>query len=150
MRLPLIKAPEAWTLVGGRDTAGAGVKVAVIDSGIVPEHPMFDGSNFEAPEGLPDDDYCATVDASFCNGKLILARHYTPTDINETEVDTPYDVDGHGVHVVGTAVGNRVTDSQGTELSGVAPAPINGVQGALGRRLWVCNWINKRTFTSSK
>lgn len=47
--LPLIKAPEAWSLVGGRDTAGAGVRVAVIDSGIVPEHPMFDGTNFEAP-----------------------------------------------------------------------------------------------------
>ena len=119
--LPLIKAPEAWALVGGRDTAGAGVRVAVIDSGIVPEHPMFEGTNFEAPADLPDDDYCATVDESFCNGKLIVARHYTPSDINASEVDTPYYVDGHGVHVAGTAVGNRVTDSQGTELSGVAP-----------------------------
>ena len=119
--LPLIKAPEAWSLVGGRETAGDGIRVAIIDSGIVPEHPMFDGSNFEAPAERPDDDYCATVDASFCNGKLIVARHYTPPDIDESEVDTPYDVDGHGVHVAGTAVGNRVTDSQGTELSGVAP-----------------------------
>lgn len=119
--LPLIKAPEAWALVGGRDTAGAGMRVAIIDSGIVPEHPMFDGTNFEPPAERPDDDYCATVDASFCNGKLIVARHYTPPDIDESEVDTPYDVDGHGVHVAGTAVGNRVTDSQGTELSGVAP-----------------------------
>lgn len=119
--LPLIKAPEAWALVGGRDTAGAGMRVAIIDSGIVPEHPMFDGTNFEAPAERPDDDYCATVDASFCNGKLIVARHYTPPNIDESEVDSPYDVDGHGVHVAGTAVGNRVTDSQGTELSGVAP-----------------------------
>ena len=31
--LPLIKAPEAWSLVGGRESAGAGVKVAIIDSG---------------------------------------------------------------------------------------------------------------------
>ena len=119
--LPLIKAPEAWSLVGGRDTAGAGVRVAVIDSGIAPEHPMFDATNFEAPAERPDDDYCATVDPTFCNGKLIVARHYTPSDINAEEIDTPYDVDGHGTHVAGTAVGNRVSDSQGTELSGVAP-----------------------------
>ena len=119
--LPLIKAPEAWSLVGGRDTAGAGVRVAVIDSGIAPEHPMFDATNFEAPTERPDDDYCATVDPAFCSGKLIVARHYTPSDINAEEIDTPYDVDGHGTHVAGTAVGNRVTDSQGTELSGVAP-----------------------------
>lgn len=119
--LPLIKAPEAWSLVGGRDTAGAGVRVAVIDSGIAPEHPMFDATNFEAPAERPNDDYCATVDPTFCNGKLIVARHYTPSDINAEEIDTPYDVDGHGTHVAGTAVGNRVTDSQGTELSGVAP-----------------------------
>ena len=129
--LPLIKAPEAWSLVGGRDTAGAGLRVAIIDSGIVPEHPMFDGTNFEAPAERPEDDYCATVDASFCNGKLILARHYTPPDVDESEVDTPYDVDGHGVHVAGTAVGNRVVDSQGTELSGVAPGAYLMVYKAL-------------------
>ena len=119
--LPLIKAPEAWSLVGGRDSAGAGVRVAIIDSGIVPEHPMFEGINFEAPSELPDDDYCATVDPSFCNGKLIVARHYTPTNMDESEVDSPYDRDGHGVHVAGTAVGNTVVNAQGTELSGVAP-----------------------------
>ena len=64
------------------------MRVAIIDSGIVPEHPMFDGTNFEPPAERPDDDYCATVDASFCNGKLIVARHYTPPDIDESEVDT--------------------------------------------------------------
>ena len=39
--LPLIKAPEAWDIVGGRTIAGRGVRVAVIDSGIEPSHPMF-------------------------------------------------------------------------------------------------------------
>jgi minor extracellular serine protease Vpr len=119
--LPLIKAPEAWSLVGGRDVAGTGVKVAVIDSGIAPEHPMFAGTNFEAPIDGPDDDYCATVDAEFCNGKLIVARHYSPGSISEVEVDSPYDVDGHGTHVAGTAIGNTVVNSEGVELSGVAP-----------------------------
>ena len=81
--------------MGGRDTAGAGVRVAVIDSGIAPEHPMFDATNFEAPAERPDDDYCATVDPTLCNGKLIVARHYTQSDINAEEIDTPYYVDGH-------------------------------------------------------
>lgn len=119
--LPLIKAPEAWSLVGGRDTAGQGIKVAVIDSGIIPEHPMFLAGSLQAPTERPTDDYCATVDPSFCNGKLIVARHYPPTELNEVEIDSPYDVDGHGTHVAGTAVGNRVSDSEGVELSGVAP-----------------------------
>ena len=41
--------------------------------------------------------------------------------MDESEVDSPYDRDGHGVHVAGTAVGNPVVNAQGTELSGVAP-----------------------------
>ena len=129
--LPLIKAPEAWTAVGGRDTAGQGIKVAIIDSGIVPQHPMFAGDTFQAPSDLPDDDYCSTVDPSFCSGKLIVARHYTPSDINEAEIDSPFDVDGHGTHVAGTAVGNRVSTADGIELSGVAPGAYLMVYKAL-------------------
>ena len=128
--LPIIKAPEAWELVGGRSEAGKGIKVAIIDSGIVPEHPMFDGSSFEQPTDLPDDDYCST-DPEFCNGKLIVARHYTPDDLDASEVDTPYDIDGHGTHVAGTAVGNTVLTSDGTELSGVAPGAYLMVYKAL-------------------
>lgn len=129
--LPLIKAPEAWSIVGGRDMAGAGVRVAVIDSGIVPQHPMFLGSDFEPPIDVPQDDYCSTIDVSFCSGKLIVARHYTPSDIDEIEIDSPYDIDGHGTHVAGTAVGNTVTDSLGTQLSGVAPGAYLMVYKAL-------------------
>lgn len=118
--LPIVRAPEAWELVGGRSEAGRNIRVAVIDSGIVPEHPMFDSTAFEKPSDLPDDDYCAT-DPDFCNGKLIVARHYTPSEMHSSEVDTPYDIDGHGTHVAGTAVGNTVFTSEGKELSGVAP-----------------------------
>ena len=41
--------------------------------------------------------------------------------MHSSEVDTPYDIDGHGTHVAGTAVGNTVFTSEGKELSGVAP-----------------------------
>ena len=48
---PFIKAPEAWEIVGGRTTAGQGVRVAVIDSGIEPKHVMFSGNGFEGNHG---------------------------------------------------------------------------------------------------
>ena len=123
--LPLINAPEAWELVGGRDNAGAGIRVAVIDSGIEPRHVMFSGRNFEAPADLPPNDYCS-FQPSFCNDKVIVARHYPPVDIANlveagVEVDSPLDVDGHGTHVAATAVGNKVFNSSAQITSGVAP-----------------------------
>ena len=122
---PLIKAPEAWEIVGGRTTAGQGVRVAVIDSGIEPKHVMFSGNNFEAPTDLPDDDYCSEQPA-FCNDKVIVTRYYPPSDIDQLVLDeieeaTPRDRDGHGTHVAGTAVGNRIFNSTAQQMSGVAP-----------------------------
>ena len=46
--LSLIHANEAWTAVGGAANAGAGVKVAVIDSGIDATHPCFDDTGYAA------------------------------------------------------------------------------------------------------
>src|SRR5690554_3935039 len=100
----LINSPAAWELLGGRDDAGAGVKVAILDSGILSDHPMFQSNGHSRPEGVPETDYCGTVDATFCNDKLVLARVYEPRiAISELEVtDRPYDINGHGSHVAGT------------------------------------------------
>jgi minor extracellular serine protease Vpr len=102
-----------------------GVKVAIIDSGIRPEHPMFQSNGHTRPAGLPNDDYCSTIDASFCNDKLVLARYYAPTfQVHPDENISPLDFNGHGTHVTGTAVGNAVTatiDSIEVNISGVAP-----------------------------
>ncbi|MFN2157173.1 MAG: S8 family serine peptidase [Anaerolineae bacterium] len=123
--LPLIDAPALWSQLGGRDEAGSGIKVGVIDSGIDPDHPMFDGTGWSYPAtGTWPKGYCAS-DPSFCNAKIISARYYTPTlTVNPAEVLTPQDLHGHGSHTAGTAAGNRVTASYGTstpEISGVAP-----------------------------
>lgn len=128
--LDVIGAIDTWEQLGGKENAGAGVRVAVIDSGIRPENPLFSGENFEAPDPdtLPTDDYCSEV-ADFCNNKLIVARSaeiVTGFDVVEGEYDSPLGFNGHGTHVAGTAVGNYgVTaerDGATAEISGVAPA----------------------------
>jgi len=123
--MDVINAPEVWDQLGGQSEAGKGIKVAVIDGGINPDHPMFADNGHDRPEGLPGNDYCATIDPSFCNDKLALARFYAPTfEVHPNEYISPRDFGGHGTHVAGTATGNPVsTTYQGVDvnLSGVAP-----------------------------
>ncbi|WNO59821.1 S8 family serine peptidase [Rheinheimera sp. MMS21-TC3] len=123
--LDLINAPAVWEAIGQRDQAGEGVKVAIIDGGIRSEHPMFASNGHTRPSGLPTDDYCATIDPTFCNDKLVLARYYTPTfPVHPDENISPLDMGGHGTHVAGTAVGNAVSTTYAgvdVNFSGVAP-----------------------------
>ena len=120
----LINATKVWEQMGGAENAGKGVKVAVIDTGIRPENPMFSDEGFTAPESLPMDDYCHSV-ADFCNNKLIVARSPTPTfEVHPDEHFSPLGYGSHGSHVAGTSVGNKTSiEFEGTEvdISGVAP-----------------------------
>jgi minor extracellular serine protease Vpr len=122
----IINSEAMWTTLNGMENAGKGVKVAVIDGGIRPENPMFADDGFTAPTGaMPTDDYCSTVDTTFCNNKLIVARWSQPTfPVCADEYMSPLGFGGHGTHVAGTAVGNKVDITyKGSDvtLSGVAP-----------------------------
>lgn len=125
--LDRINIQAMWNVVSGVENAGKGIRVAIIDSGIRPENPMFADQGFSKPTtGMPTDDYCSTIDANFCNNKLIVARWSQPTfPVCSYEYMSPLDYGSHGTHVAGTAVGNKITTSyqnNEVELSGVAPA----------------------------
>ncbi|WP_198678627.1 S8 family serine peptidase [Idiomarina seosinensis] len=133
--LELINATEAWEALGGQSEAGKGINVAIIDTGINSRHPIFEPAGQERPESAPSDDYCAMIDPGFCNGKIAVARYYTPTSpVHPDEYISPEDFNGHGTHVAGTAAGGAVSATyQGVDvnLSGVAPGATLMVYKAL-------------------
>lgn len=81
---------------------GAGVGVAVIDSGVTPWHDDLTYSG-TSPLVMTVGGQRVSAFVDFVNGRLL-----------------PYDDNGHGTHVTGTIVGNGF-DSRGTR-AGVAPA----------------------------
>ena len=111
-----IGAPTLWGQVGGQANAGAGVKVAVIDSGIFVRYddqgnytgnPCFNDAGYTAPKGYPKGD------KKFTNNKVIVARKYfrpgdPPTDGNDTAIQGPGG-SPHGTHTAGTVACNANT-----------------------------------------
>ena len=120
--LSLVNAEAAWAAAGGASGAGAGVKVAIIDSGIDVTHPCFDDAGYLDAE--------EEGDPALTNNKVIVAKVYS-NRIRQDGLD-PTDVNGHGTHVAGTVACNAHTDAvvDGVEIpydpSGVAPAALLG------------------------
>ena len=86
--------PAAWDTY---NTRGEGVRVAVIDTGVNPDHPDIDIDS--------ENWYCAETDDDVAD-----------CDSNPSG---PHDNDGHGTHVSGTIVGGNANDA-GLHI-GVAP-----------------------------
>ncbi len=111
--LSLIDAFDAWggaTHATGAASAGAGTKVAIIDSGIDASHPCFGGTGSNGGT----------------NAKILDAAVYY--NKNGVAGLSPADEDGHGTHVAGTVACNFNTAAtvNGVPIpygvSGVAPA----------------------------
>jgi minor extracellular serine protease Vpr len=129
----LINATGAWTQAGGRVSAGAGVKVGVIDSGVDYRHPFLDSTGFAYPTAggpWPKCDAADTAPGGACKNvspKVIVAKVFYNKN-NQTDYDAlPVKGEGdHGTHVSGTIAGvtGKVAIVNGVsidDMSGVAP-----------------------------
>ena len=121
-----IGAPELWG--GTLDTAGQGVKIGVIDTGVDHAHPFFDPAGYSMPAGFPKGQ------ARFTNAKVIVARAFPPPGARYRNAGLAVDGENssHGTHVAGIAAGNPRTRSSGERVvSGVAPRAYIGNYKAL-------------------
>ena len=120
----VIAAPTLW----GTDLAatGQGVRIAILDDGISPDHPFFSPAGFTAPAGFP------RGVTGFTSAKIIVARAFPPANATSKYAATPYDPDNseHGMHVAGIAAGDHnvvaTVGGQQRTLSGVAPGAYIG------------------------
>ncbi len=120
-----------WAAVGGHANAGAGIKIADIDSGLGFSHPCFDPTGYTYPAGYPK--YDSADDAKLVNPKVIVARAYfrpdDPPQYWRDARDDPINAGegSHGTHTAGTLACNygTVTPADAiygdTAISGVAP-----------------------------
>ena len=157
----LINVPAAYTLLGGASNAGAGIKIAVIDTGITASHPAFQDSSLTPPPGFPicqinfgvfpsekfEDcggsdaahglPICSPVNCAFTNNKIIVARSYVPV-LNSMNPPTstpddysPRDRVGHGTATAMAAAGETNTGPADT-ITGVAPKAFLGIYKVFG------------------
>ena len=69
----LVNAPAAWSTLGGVQNAGAGIKIAIIDTGIDQTHPAFQDASLEMPAGYP---ICSGPDCAFTSNTPGRAGSY--------------------------------------------------------------------------
>jgi len=109
----------ASTLWGpGLETAGQGMKIGIIDSGVDPSHPFFDPAGYALPPGFPKGQ------RDYTTAKVIVARVFPPSGALQPSARVAFDRDdaSHGTHVAGIAAGNAQTPAtEGRVASGVAP-----------------------------
>ena len=138
-----IGATSVWTSLGGQESAGEGVIVGVLDTGVWPEHPSFSdpdpsGKAYTAPAPpLSGTRACEFTGGAHpgpafaCNNKLIAADRFMATydalvGLIPGEFTTARDDNGHGTHTSSTSAGNAGVSasifgiSRGT-VSGIAP-----------------------------
>lgn len=146
--LGLTAANGLWAALGGADSAGEGIIIGLIDSGIWPESESFSDRTGLNGNGTKDGKLsyhniphwkgkCHPGEAwtaTNCNQKLIGARHYNTAFGGDAalkaqrpwEFMSPRDYNGHGTHTSSTAGGNSGVAVSGNlaifqAVNGIAP-----------------------------
>jgi subtilisin family serine protease len=120
----LIGATTVWgpTLT----TAGAGMKIGIIDDGLDRTHTFFDPTGFSYPAGFPKGN------TAFTSPKVIVARAFAPAKPAWKYASTPFDPQNseHATNVAGIAAGDHDTiatiPSGKFKVSGIAPSAYLG------------------------
>ncbi len=114
---------QVWqTIAGGSSSAGAGIKIGILDTGIDVSHPAFQNFSTTVPSGFPI--LSGSALPANTNSKVIVSRVYSdlPGGVDNTGTDGS-DYAGHGTTVAAIAAG--LPQSPGFpgigNLSGVAP-----------------------------
>ncbi|EOY25592.1 Subtilase family protein isoform 3, partial [Theobroma cacao] len=127
----------AWSQEGGYETAGEGIVIGFIDTGIDPTHPSFADhvSDHSYPVPAHFSGICEVTrdfPSGSCNRKLVGARHFAASAItrgifnSSQDYASPFDGDGHGTHTASVAAGNHgipvvVAGHHFGNASGMAP-----------------------------
>jgi subtilisin family serine protease len=113
-------------------SAGAGLKIGIIDDGIDQEHPFFSPQRYQMPPGFP------RGQRAFTTAKVIVARAFPPPGATWQHASKPFDpeLSSHGTHVAGIAAGNTDTpaeagNGESRSISGVASRAYLGNYKAL-------------------
>ena len=126
----IINASGAWTAAGGRATAGAGIKIGDIDTGIDNTHPFFDPTGFSYPPGFPKCDAADSAshhkdqDCNYVSPKVIVAKVFY-NKAKQQGLDAQA-IQDHGTHTAGIEAGvtGKIAVGDGVsidDMSGIAP-----------------------------
>jgi len=126
----LVSTVGVWEMLGGVNSAGQGVRIGIIDSGINQEHPMFSDPGLTAPAGFPR----PAEFSAYTTSKVIVARNYVTAqyDYAPQTVQTPQDELGHGTTVASVAAGVPVTTPY-APIQGMAPKAYLGNYKVFGQ-----------------
>ncbi|KAM7254758.1 hypothetical protein ACFE04_019999 [Oxalis oulophora] len=140
----------AWAQQGGYETAGEGIVIGFIDTGIDPTHPSFADDATEHSYPVPEHfsgicEVTRDFPSGSCNRKLIAARHFAASAITRgifnisQDFASPSDGDGHGTHTASIAAGNYgipvlVAGHHFGNASGMAPRAHVAIYKALYKR----------------
>lgn len=122
--LPIHKVPDAWaTLSNGQSSAGLGIKIAMIDTGIDVNHPGFQDASLTPPDGFPLT--LTNGDVQYTNNKIIVAKNFTFLLGRGASDSSADDLDGHGTGTAMAAAGETCNSPWGA-VTGVAPKAFLG------------------------